>query len=81
MDCKNTYCCQLCHSEFESEEDLSLHRCIEIKQEFQESKVLDVYDVGQNGDLALSEEFLSSILKQVDKLCDSIHKGVARQST
>ena len=75
MDCKNIYCCQLCHSEFESEEDLSLHRCIEIKQEFQESKVLDTYDVGQNGNLDLSEEFLSSILKQVDNLCDAIQRG------
>jgi len=72
MDSVNTYCCQLCHSEFESEEDLSLHRCIEIKQEFQDSKVVDIYDVGQNGDLDLSEEFLSSILKQVDNLCDAI---------
>ena len=51
---------------------LSLHRCIEIKQEFQDSKVVDIYDVGQNGDLDLSEEFLSSILKQVDNLCDAI---------
>ena len=75
MDCKNIYCCQLCHSEFESEEDLSLHRCIEIKQEFQDSKVVDIYDVGQNGDLDLSEEFLSSILKQVDNLCDAIQRG------
>ena len=75
MDSENIYCCQLCHSEFESEEDLSLHRCIEIKQEFQESKVLDIYNVGQNGNLDLSEEFLSSILKQVDNLCDEIQKG------
>ena len=75
MDSKNIYCCQLCQSEFESEEDLSVHRCIEIKQEFQESKVLDTYDVGQNGNLDLSEEFLSSILKQVDNLCDAIQRG------
>ena len=75
MDSENIHCCQLCHSEFEAEDDLSLHKCIEIKQEFQDSKVLDIYDVGQKGDLELSEEFLSSIIKQVEDLCDSIQEG------
>ena len=72
MHSKNIHCCQLCRLEFEAEDDLSLHKCIDIKQEFQDSKV---YDVGQNGDLELSEEFLSSIIKQVEDLCDSIQKG------
>ena len=75
MNSENIHCCQLCHLEFQTEDDLSLHKCIDIKQEFQDSKVLDIYDVGQNGDLELSEEFLSSIIKQVEDLCDSIQKG------
>ena len=75
MGSENIHCCQLCHSEFETEDDLSLHKCVDIKQEFQESKVLDIYDVGQNVDIELSEEFLSSIIKQVEDLCDSIQKG------
>ena len=75
MNSENIHCCQLCHSEFEAEEDLSLHKCIEIKQEFQDSKGLDIYDVSQNDNLELSEEFLSSIIKQVEDLCDSIQKG------
>ena len=75
MDSENIHCCQLCHLEFETEDDLSLHKCTDIKQEFQDSKVLDFYDIGQNGDLELSEEFLSSIIKQVEDLCDSIQKG------
>ena len=75
MDSENIHCCQLCHSEFETGDDLSLHKCIDIKQEFQDSTVIDAYDVGENDDIELSEEFLSSIIKQVEDLCDSIQKG------
>ena len=59
-----------------SEDDLSLHKSIEIKQECQDSKFLDIYHLGQNGDLELSEEFLSSIIKQVEdvKLYHHIRK-------
>ena len=64
MDSENIHCCQLCHAEFETEDDLSLHKCVDIKQEFQDLKVLDIYDVGQNGHLELSEEFLSSIISR-----------------
>ena len=76
MDSENIHCCQLCHSEFEAEDDLSLHKSIEIKQECQDSKFLDIYHLGQNGDLELSEEFLSSIIKQVEdvKLYHHIRK-------
>ena len=45
MGSENINLCRICHSEFETEEDLSLHTCLQIKQEFQESN----YDVGQNG--------------------------------
>ena len=63
------------HSDFENKEDSSLQPCVEIKQELQDSKVLDNYDVFQNYDLDLSEEFLSGILKLVDELCDAIRNG------
>ena len=52
MGSENIHLCRICHSEFETEEDLSLHTCVEIKQEFQETNILDNYDVGQNGALA-----------------------------
>ena len=45
MGSENINLCRICHSEFETEEDLSLHTCLQIKQEFQDSN----YDVGQNG--------------------------------
>jgi uncharacterized CHY-type Zn-finger protein len=45
MGSENIILCRICHSEFETEEDLSLHTCLQIKQEFQDSN----YDVGQNG--------------------------------
>jgi hypothetical protein len=43
MDVEAHLICQLCQTEFNSEEDLSLHSCIdiEIKQEKQESKIED----------------------------------------
>ena len=44
MGSENINLCRICHSEFETEEDLSLHTCLQIKQEFQDSN----YDVGQN---------------------------------
>ena len=52
MGSENIHLCRICHSEFETEEDLSLHTCVEIKQEFQETNVIDSYDFGQNGALA-----------------------------
>jgi hypothetical protein len=52
MGSENIHLCRICHSEFETEEDLSLHACVKIKQEFQEINVLDNYDVGQNSALA-----------------------------
>ena len=41
--------CKLCYCY--TEEDLSSHTCVKIKQEFQETNVLDNYEVGQNGAL------------------------------
>ena len=75
MESEKIHLCKLCHSDFENKEDLSFHTCVEIKQELQDSKVLDNYDVFQNYDLDLSEEFLSGILKLVDELCDAIRNG------
>ena len=45
MGSENINLCRICHSEFETEEDLSRHTCLQIKQEFQDSN----YDVDQNG--------------------------------
>jgi uncharacterized Zn-finger protein len=44
MGSENINLCRVCHSEFETEEELSLHTCLQIKQEFQDSN----YDVDQN---------------------------------
>ena len=41
--------CHLCKLEFDTAEDISLHTCVEIKQEYVDAKLLDNYDVGQNG--------------------------------
>ena len=43
--------CHLCKLEFDTAEDISLHTCVEIKQEYVDAKLLDNFDVGQNGKL------------------------------
>ena len=68
--------CQICQSEFENEENLSLHTCVEIKEELQDPKILVGYDdICHDYALNLSEEFLSGILKQVNELCDAVRNG------
>ena len=41
--------CHLCKLEFDTAEEISLHTCVEIKQEYVDAKLLDNYDVSQNG--------------------------------
>ena len=67
--------CHLCNLKFDTAEDISLHTCVEIKQEYVDAKLLDNYDVGQNGAHHLSEEFLSEILRLLDELCEVINSG------
>ena len=40
--------CHLCKLEFDTAEDISLHTCVEIKQEYVDAKLLDNYDVGRD---------------------------------
>ena len=68
MSSKEVSFCKLCNMSFYSEEEFSLHSCIEIKQEIQDLK-------GYQSDLDLSEEFISVIRKQVDVLCYIINNG------
>jgi len=77
MDVEAHLICQLCQTEFNSEEDLSLHSCIdiEIKQEKRESKIEDPLEFSEPSDLDVSEEFFDTILKQVDVLCYIINNG------
>ena len=67
--------CQICQLEFETEEDFSLHTCVEIKEELQDPKILVGYDICHDYGLDLSEEFLSGILKLVNELCDVVRNG------
>ena len=77
MDVEAHLICQLCQTEFHTEEDISLHSCIDIviKQEKQESKIEDPLGVYDSSDLDVSEEFFDAILKQVDVLCYIINNG------
>ena len=74
MDIEAHLICQLCQTEFNSEEDLSLHSCIDIEIK-QESKIEDPLGVCDSSDLDVSEEFFDTILKQVDVLCYIINNG------
>ena len=68
--------CKLCDMNFLTEEEFSLHSCIEIKQENHDLKVQQNFKIfDNNSDLDLSEEFLTMILKQVDVLCYIINNG------
>ena len=75
MGGEDIHICQICQSEFETEEDLSLHACVEIKEELQDPKILVGYDICHDYGLDLSEEFLSGILKLVNELCDVVRNG------
>jgi len=75
MGGEDIHICQICQSEFETEEDLSLHACVEIKEELKDPKILVGYDICHDYGLDLSEEFLSGILKLVNELCDVVRNG------
>ena len=83
--------CSLCQMTFPSHEEICVHTCEEIKEEkikdiIEHSEVIanDQLDISDQDDLEnessfscleLSEEFLVSILKQVDDLCENIKTG------
>ena len=83
--------CSLCQMTFPSHEEIFVHTCEEIKEEKIEkiiehseiiaNKQLDISDQEDLENessfscLELSEEFLVSILKQVDDLCEKIKTG------
>ena len=60
--------CHLCKLEFDTAEDISLHTCVEIKQEYVDAKLLDNYDVSQNGKV---EKILKDSLDSIPSLSPS----------
>ena len=48
--------CHLCKLEFDTAEDISLHTCVEIKQEYVDAKLLDNYDVGRDSNEWVAKE-------------------------
>ena len=62
MDVEANLICQFCQTKFHTEEDISLHSCIdiEIKQEKRESKIEDPLGVCDSSDLDVSEDDSSS---------------------
>lgn len=73
MDIEHNLLCQLT---FDTEEEFSLHSCIEIKLEKPYSKVDG--SLVYNCDffhLDVSEDFITTILKHVDDLCAIIRNG------
>ena len=75
MDIEHNLLCQHCQLEFDTEEEFSLHSCIEIKLEKPGSKVAGLVYNCDSLDLDVSEDFINMILKHVDDLCDIIING------
>ena len=75
MDIEHNLLCQYCQLAFDTEEEFSLHSCIEIKLEKPDSKVDGLVYNCDSFDLDVSEDFINTILKHVDDLCDIIRNG------
>ena len=75
MDIEHNLLCQYCQLAFDTEEEFSLHSCIEIKLEKPDSKVDCLVYNCDSFDLDVSEDFINTILKHVDDLCDIIRNG------
>ena len=56
-------------------EDYSIHASIDIKQEALEVKTTKDYGIGDDSDLDLAEEFIYTILQQVENLCEIVTNG------
>jgi len=88
-DQNSTSICSLCQMTFPSYEEILVHTCVEIKEDkieeiIEHSEIIaneqffdpeDFKDKSSFSCLDLSEEFLISILKQVDDLCENIKCG------
>ena len=72
MNSENKPSCPSCQLTLHSDEDLSQHSCI-VKQETLEGTT--EYCIYDDSDLELSEQFLITILRQVDILCETIENG------
>ena len=75
MDIEQNMHCHYCQLAFDTEEEFSLHSCIEIKIEKTDSKVDCSFLYFDSFVLDVSEDFINKILKHVDNLCDIISVG------
>ena len=75
MDIEHNLLCQYCQLAFDTEKQFALHSCIEIKSEKPDLKVEGSLLNCDSFDLDVSEDFINTILKHVDDLCDIIRKG------
>ena len=95
MNLENDLVCPNCLVSLDTKADLSMHSCVHIKMEVNDSKDqkqtynpgidLNNYDnstidqkeefILEDSFLELSEEFVTTILKQVDELCENIQIG------
>ena len=75
MDIEHNLLCQYCQLACDTEEEFSLHSCIEIKLEKPDSKVDGLVYNCDSFDPDVSEDFINTILKHVDDLCDIIRNG------
>ena len=89
MSTEDIAICSLCQMTFPSHEDILVHTCEEMIEEnieeiIEHSEIIaneqffdpeDFKDKSSSSCLDLSEEFLVSILKQVDDLCENIKSG------
>ena len=81
--------CSLCQMTFPSYEEILVHTCVQIKEDkieeiIEHSEIIaneqffdpeDFKDKSSSSCLDLSEEFVVSILKQVNDLCENIKSG------
>ena len=75
MDIEQNMHCHYCQLAFDTEEEFSLHSCIEIKIEKTDSKVDSSLLYCDSFVLEVSEDFINKILKHVDNLCNIISVG------
>ena len=75
MDIEQNMHCHYCQLAFDTEEEFSLHSCIEIKIEKTDSKVDSSLLYCDSFVLDVSEDFINKILKHVDNLCNIISVG------
>ena len=75
MDEDDIFQCEICHTGYESMEDLNFHSCLKIKQEIQDPNIFNYHENGLDDALDISEDFLAKILLLVDELCEVVNNG------